>query len=739
MISLCHWGPFEAEVVNGRLTATRPWAGSGADAAMIGKWPELVYSATRIERPHVRRAFLERGHRAGGQGRGTDDMVPVEWDTALDLAAAELARIHKDHGPQAVFGGSYGWSSAGRFHHARTQLRRFLAAAGGFTDVVGNYSWGAAQFLLPHILGDDSAVSHAATDWATVAEHTDALVAFGGLNAKNWRVTSGGAGSHHLPEAVRRAAQRAHITVISPLADDLPPGVRATLIQPRPNSDTAILLALCHEALVTGRADMAFLDRYTTGAEPFCAYLRGQTDGQPKTLDWAAGIADVPLSDLQTLWQRIAHGRVMLTATWSLQRAQHGEQPYFALIALAAMLGQIGLPGGGFCFGYGSMNGVGAAGRRGYVPAMPDLPNPVRPAIPVACFAEALAQPGHKITFDGATITCPDIRLVWWAGGNPFHHAQDLNALVQAWQRPETVIVNEPWWTPTARRADIVFPSTTTLERADIGGTSRDLFVFPMPQLIPPVGAARDDFDTFRALSDRLGCRAAFDEGRDSDGWLRHLWAGRIAQGVKDAVEVPDYDTFFSAGPWPVPPLPTPEILYENFRTDPVAHPLATPSGRIELTSPTLAGFALSDCPAHPAWLPPDEWLGSAARDELHLITNQPARQLHSQLWQVTADGPQPVQMNPGDAADRGLADGATVRLVNARGACRARLIHDAGVRRGVVAMHTGAWFDPGDGIERNGNPNVLTASRQTSSLARGCAALSILVRVEKETEWTLD
>lgn len=734
MISLCHWGPFEAELTEGRLVAARPWAGSGADAAMIGKWPDLVYSPTRIDRPHVRRAFLERRHRAGGEGRGHDEMVPLDWDSALDLAAGELARVHRDHGAQAVFGGSYGWSSAGRFHHARTQLRRFLAAAGGFTDVAGNYSWGAAQFLLPHVLGDDSAVSSAATDWATVAGNADHVVAFGGLNAKNWRVTSGGAGAHHLPDTLRRAAARGvGFTVVSPLSDDCPPGIDAALIRPRPGSDTAILLALCHQALRTGRADRAFLDRFTTGAERFIAYVNGD-DGTEKTLHWAACLADVPLADLQALWDSIATGRVMLTASWSLQRGDHGEQPYWALIALAAMLGQIGLPGGGFCFGYGSMNGVGATGRRGFVPAMPGLPNPVSPAIPVACFAEAMAHPGRSFPFNGTTVTAPDIRLVWWAGGNPFHHAQDLNALERAWQRPETVIVQDPWWTPTARRADIVFPSTTTLERNDIGGTSRDLWVFPMRRLIDPVGQARNDFDTFRALADRLGCRAAFDGGRDEQGWLRHLWAGTEARGAAQGVAVPDFDTLFATGPWPVPPPARPEVLLQAFRDDPDAHPLATPSGRIELFSQTVAGFGYADCPGHPAWLPPREWLGNGGAGDLHLVTNQPARQLHSQLWQ-TGDGlPEPVRINPADAVARNIADGDAVILANARGRCRARAALDPGLRPGVMVMATGAWFSPGaDGVERNGNPNVLTAWRQTSALAQGCAALSTLATLERE------
>lgn len=192
-LSLSHWGAFRADVSGGRVVSARPWQDGGGDARMIGAIPALVHSPSRIDRPHVRESFLRRREKAGGAGRGSDAMVPVDWDTALDLVAGELVRVRQTHGPASILGGSYGWSSAGRLHHARSQVRRFLAASGGYTDQVGNYSWGAAHAILPHVLGSADTVSSAATDWRTIADNTDVVVAFGGLNPKNWNVTSGGA------------------------------------------------------------------------------------------------------------------------------------------------------------------------------------------------------------------------------------------------------------------------------------------------------------------------------------------------------------------------------------------------------------------------------------------------------------------------------------------------------------------------------------------------------------------
>src|SRR4030095_5606428 len=132
--------------------------------------------------------------------------------------------------------------------------------------------------------------------------------------------------------------------------------------------------------------------------------------------------------------------------SWAIQRAHHGEQPYWMLITLAAMLGQIGLPGGGFGFGYGSVDGVGKAAQGFKWPSLPQGRNPGASFIPVARIADMLLDPGGTCAYDGQTLTYPDIRLVYWAGGNPFHHHQDLNRLLRAWRRAGSIIPHETVW-----------------------------------------------------------------------------------------------------------------------------------------------------------------------------------------------------------------------------------------------------------------------------------------------------
>ena len=238
-------------------------------------------------------------------------------------------------------------------------------------------------------------------------------------------------------------------------------------------------------------------------------------------------------------------------------------------ITLAAMLGQIGLAGGGVGIGYGS-NGSTGSPNPAIAPArLPRGSNSTGEYIPMARFADMLLNAGAEYDFNGERRTYPDIRLMYWAGGNPFHKHQDINRLLLAWQRPETIIVNEPWWTAAARRADIVLPVTTTLERNDIVFTGRDRFIAAMHRAVPPIGEARNEYDIFTDLAERLGFSEAFTEGRDEMEWLRHMYEVTCRSAADQGVETPGFDEFWRDGYVELPAPGSPPILLEAFRADP--------------------------------------------------------------------------------------------------------------------------------------------------------------------------
>ena len=110
------------------------------------------------------------------------------------------------------------------------------------------------------------------------------------------------------------------------------------------------------------------------------------------------------------------------------------------LIALAAMLGGIGRPGTGFGFGFGSMGGMGSPYRHVPSVSMMALRNPANSYIPVARITDMLENPGGEYDYNGKRMRYPDVRLIYWAGGNPFHHHQDLNRFQHAWARAETIV-----------------------------------------------------------------------------------------------------------------------------------------------------------------------------------------------------------------------------------------------------------------------------------------------------------
>ena len=733
-----HWGAYTARVHDDELVAIDPHPDDPRPSPLLGN----IVSANgraRVAHPTVRRGWLEHGPRPDPR-RGSDAWVTVSWEEALDRTAEVLGRVIADHGNAAVYAGSYGWASAGRFNHAQSQLRRFYGLLGGATTSEGTYSNAAADVTLRHVVGSADEVWRAATSWDVIARETDLLVAFGGLPVKNLSVVPGGVKRHMIGEHLAAGARRGmQAVLLSPIDDDVHDGLQPQRIRLRPATDTAVMLALCHVLVAEDLHDRAFLDRCCAGVDTFLATL---TDRTP---EWVEGISGVPASTVRDLARRMAAGRTMITTTWSLQRAEHGEQPVWASIALAALLGQIGLPGGGFGNGYGSMADVGRDIPGVRVPGLPAELDRTRSSIPVARVADMLLHPGEPYDFDGERRTYPHARFVHWAGGNPFHHHQDINRLRRALQATETVVVQEPYWTGMARHADVVLPVTTTLERDDIGAGRNDTYAIAMQQAVAPYAEARSDHAVLAGLAERLGIGEEFRGGRTERAWIEHLYEGLVHRMTRAGHAAPSFEEFWERGSLELPGRDTDQVLFADFRADPDAHPLRTPTGRIELHSETVAAFGYDDAPGHAAWLEPSEWHGSprAARFPLLLIANNPACRLHSQHdhGAHSQDGKvrdrEPLRLHPDDAAARGIADGDVVRVFNDRGACLAGAVLDDALAPGVAQLSTGAWYDPDEPTAEaplcvHGNVNVLTPDRGTSRLAQGCTGQHALVEIER-------
>lgn len=739
-----HWGTF---FVSGRpeQLLVRPNPADPDPSSLLRNIPDAARHTARIAQPVIRRGWLD-----GGPGpdkrRGRDEYVAVSWTEALDLAAAELQRIREQHGCGAIFGGSYGWSSAGRFHHALSQIHRFLNSIGGYTAHVASYSSGASDVILPRLFAP-VLTQRTAVVWPDVAAHTELIVAFGGLAVKNAEVGAGGVGRHTVRDALQAAKARgARFVLIGPLRNDLRTALDAEWIALRPATDVAFMLGLAHTLAVEGLHDRAFLQRCCVGYEAFEGYLLGESDGCPKSPEWAEPIMGIRAARVRELAREMAAKHTLITMSHSLQRAEHGEQPVWMALVLAAMLGRIGMPGAGYGYSLGT---TGNVGKRPPIVPMPSLPqgrNAVSSFIPVARLADMLLKPSEPFEFNGQRLHYPDIRLIYWAGGNPFHHHQNLNRLREAFSRPQTIIVNEPFWTATAAHADIVFPSTITLERDDISGSSEDNFLTPMHKVIEPYAQAKDDYEIFSELAARLGADGVYTEGLTSAQWLRRLYDDLRAQLSAKGHVAPPFEEFWDSDELELPTHDGFAGVLKRFREDPLRTPLQTPSGKIEIFSETIAGFGYADCGGHPRWIEPEEWLGSARAREfpLQLVSNQPSSRLHSQLdfasysQETKIDGREIMRIHPDEAAKRDVADGDVVKVFNDRGAFLAVARLSREVHPGVVQVPTGAWWDPVEipgepqGLCARGNVNTVTRDVGTSRLAQACTGQLCLVQVER-------
>ena len=185
-------------------------------------------------------------------------------------------------------------------------------------------------------------------------------------------------------------------------------------------------------------------------------------------------------------------------------------------------------------------------------------------------------------------------------------------------------------------------------------------------------------------------------------------------------------------------------VRYAEFREDPILNPLGTPSGKIEIYSKTIEKMNYEDCPAHPTWMEPIEWLGMEKKNaEFAMVSPHPSHRLHSQLSNTSlrakyaVNNREPIWINTKDAKAKGIKNGDLVRVFNERGQILTGAIVTDSTKEGVVKVDEGAWYAPAEpGVEgsicTNGSPNVLTIDIPSSKLANGNISHTALVNIEK-------
>lgn len=763
IMTAAHWGPLGVVVENGKAVKSGPAIEPVLANELQTVVPDQIYSETRVKYPMVRKGYLE-GNKDTTL-RGHDEWVRVSWDKAFELVAGEFKRIRSEGGAENIFGGSYGWKSSGSLHSCRTLLHRYLNATGGFVGHKGDYSTGAAQVIMPHVLGTIE-VYEQQTSWETILESGEIVVLWSANPMTTLRIAWTSTDQKGIEYFKKLKESGKRIICIDPVRSESCEYLGAEWIPIHTATDVPLMLGMAHTLVTENKHDKEFLKKYTVGYEKFETYLLGKEDNQPKDAEWASKICGVPADVIKQLARDFSSKRTMLMAGWGMQRQRHGEQTHWMLVTLASMLGQIGLPGGGFGLSYHYSNGGVPTANGGSISSISAtlesnssntgqswLAKTSKMSFPLARIADVLLNPGKTIHYNGTEITYPDIKLIYWTGGNPFVHHQDTNMLVKAWQKPETIIVNEIYWTPTARMADIVLPVTTSYERNDLtmSGDYASMHIFPMKQVVEPQFEAKNDYDIFKELSKRAGVENEFTENKSEMDWLKSFYQDAFDAARKNRVIMPKFEKFWEDNK-PITFTATEKakkwVRYEQFRNDPLLNPLGTPSGKIEIYSDTVAKMNYDDCKGHASWIVPDEYAGNVTAEEpLALVTPHPYYRLHSQLAHTSlrqkyaVNDREPVLIHTEDAKSRSIVNGDIVRLFNKRGQVLAGAVVTDGIIKGTVALCEGAWYDPLDlGVSekplcKNGCPNVLTRDEGTSKLAQGNSPNTCILQVEKFTE----
>ncbi|WP_295553110.1 molybdopterin oxidoreductase family protein [Limnohabitans sp. Rim8] len=657
-------------VENGRATKVQ---GNPAHAPTDGV---LCTKVSRYaERTYHPDRLLQPLRRVGPKGSG--QFETVSWDEALDAIAARLKTIAA-RDPQAILPYSYAGtmglvqseSIAARFFHqlGASLLDRTICASAGAE-------------ALTQTLGNKVGMKN------EFFAESKLIVIWGsnsiGSNLHFWRIAQ---------EAKRNGAK---LVCIDPRRSETAEKCHEHIAL-RPGTDAALALALMHELIVHGWLDQDYIDRYTLGWDALKA----------RALQWpperAAEVCGVPVEQVRQLardWGTTQPAAIRLN--YGMQRVRGGGNAARAIACLPALTGAWRHRAGGVLLSSSGHFPVRRAALQ-----RPDLLGERRPrTINMSTIGDDLMRPASP-------AFGPQIEALIVYNSNPVAVAPESGKVVQGFGREDLfTVVLEHFQTDTADYADFILPATTQLEHWDIHTSYGHTDVLLNRPAIAPVGGARTNTDIFRALAARMGfddacfaesdeslCRSAIGDEKDFEQLLEHGFA---------SLPVPDAP--FAQGGFP------------------------TPSGRCEFFSQRLADQGLDGLPDH---LPNYELAAPGGRYPLAMISPPARNFLNSTFVNVQSlrdiEAEPVLEMHPEDAAQRGIADGAVVRVFNDRGTyhCKARVNQRA--RPGVV-NGLGIWWRK---LGLNGtNVNELT-SQHLTDLGRAPVFYDCLVDVSLDPEF---
>ncbi len=693
------------------------------------------------------RAYLRRQYhpdrlkqplkRVGERGQGKFE--PIPWEQALDLAAERIRRVKETYGNSALFV-PYGTGSYNQINGSQT-ARRLLNLYGGCLGIYNSYSWGAINIATPYVYGTLQ-TGNQRQDWLN-----SKYILMWGWNPAEMR---DGTNSDLFIKLAR--AKGARVVCIDPRHSPSAVSLADEWVPIRPGTDAAMMSAMAYVMIAEKLYDAEFVHTHCVGfdasqmpegcegLETYRDYVLGTHDGIPKTPEWAEAITAVPRETIARLARDYATIKPgVLYQGYGMQRRAYSEQVVRAGCVLAALTGNVGVPGG-----WASGLGLQAPDGGPFWNVFPVGVNPVKASIPAFLWTEAVLRGKEMTRADGvlgAERLDNNIKLIYAVASNALinQHA-NVERSARILRDPnlvEFIIVQDNFVTPTARFADLVLPACTQFETWGVeDGWKYGDEVILQPKLVEPLGESKSDYRICAEIAELLGIGPAYTEGRDEHGWVEWIWARYRATRFPDLPPLDEFEAS-NAGVY-AKPVAKPAVAFADFRANPWAHPLHTPSGKIEIFSRRLHDLGKPDeIPAVPKYI--QEWASpfgpEASKYPLQAMGHHSLRRVHSTHenndWLEEAF-PQRVFLNPLDAEARKIKDGDLVKLYNANGMLILPCHITNRIMPGVVDIPQGAWWTPDEnGDDRRGCVNVLTSERWTP-LAFGTAQHTAMVQVEK-------
>ncbi|WP_278653326.1 molybdopterin-containing oxidoreductase family protein [Pandoraea pnomenusa] len=645
---------------------------NGVLCTKVSRYTERTYHPDRLLHP------LKR---VGPKGSG--QFVQVGWDEALDGIAARLRAIAARE-PEAILPYSYagtmgfvqGESMAARFFNklGASDLDRTICASAGAAGL--RYTYGAGVGMHVEHFADSKLILIWGSNPITSSVHF-------------WAIAQ---------EAKRRGAKLIAIDPYRSLTAEKCHQHIALL----PGTDAALALGMMHVLIAENLVDHEYISRHTVGYAQLKDRVRRYTPAR------VAEICGIDEATIITLAREYASAKpAAIRLNYGMQRAKGGGQATRAVACLPALIGAWRDPAGGLLMSTSGYAPVDAAAQ-----ARPDLrPHRDKPArvVNMSAIGDALCHPG------GGTFG-PKIEALVVYNSNPVAVAPESGKVAAGFAREDLfTVVLEHFQTDTADYADFVLPATTQLEHLDIHKAYGHTYLLANNPAIAPLGEAKPNSEIFRLLARRMGWQeACFSDTDDQLAAQSMRWSDARMAGS-------DWETLKRDG-WIRYDLPEAPFANGGFYT---------PSGKCEFYSERMLEEGFDPLPD---WVPPYESVASnpglAARYPLAMISPPARNFLNSSFVNVeslrASVGEPTLDIHPSDAASRGIADGADVRIFNDRGTLRAKARVTEKAREGVV-VGLSIWWKK---LAPDGkNANEVT-SQQLTDLGRAPTFYDCLVEV---------